>query len=234
MEMITDVLVDGTKVIEAFANAAHRSFKSAFLQTGRGAVRNVVAITPPAAAANGPGTLDNSSSAKARGASAINRDLIRVFAPVRLKHKRREIYSGADMVEIHRERLAKKRPGAPMTRGRAQAYYVDVRKFNALADKLRSHVGRLAAGWLPAAQALGVTTPQWISRHGLGRGTFRADLEGSAMFLESVNLASPFAPTAELQRRVGYAVQYALNDLTRQMPVLLARNAREVGLEVSA
>ncbi len=28
------------------------------------------------------------------------------------------------------------------------------------------HVGKAKAGWLPAANALGVETPQWISRHG--------------------------------------------------------------------
>ena len=33
----------------------------------------------------------------------------------------------------------------------------------------RALVGKLKAGWLPAAQALGVSLPAWITRHG-GRG----------------------------------------------------------------
>ena len=231
MDIITEVEWNGANVIEEFARVSRKSFQAALLQAGRGAIRHVISITPPASASGIARGLDSGSEAKRRGYGAIARDLGKVFVPVKIKGQRRERISGAELVAIHRRHLGYKRPGAPMRRY-GGPFFVDRRKLDHLQTKLQSHVGRLAAGWLPAAQALGVATPQWVSRHGLGRGSFRADLGGDEMILESVNLASPFAPVAELRRRVPYAVDYAMNDLRRQITFLTARNARASGFLV--
>jgi hypothetical protein len=164
--------------------------------------------------------------------SAIDRDLNRIFTPVKLKGLRRERISGAQMVSIHLKHLGYKRPGAKMKRY-GGPYYVDRRKVTQLVYKLRAHVGRLAAGWMPAAAALGVAAPAWIARHGLSRGTYRADFAGSEMFIESVNHASEHAPTGELQRRVGYALQYQANAMHREMHHLLLKDATSVGMQVA-
>lgn len=233
MDPITEVVSSGTVPLLEYAVRTGRTIPETLKRAGKGTIRQVIAITPPATSAGVSGGLDSSSDAKARGARAIQRDLNRVFVPVRLKGKRREAVSGAEMVTIHARLLAQKRPGAPMKRDRGQPYYVDQRKFNLLEVKLASHVGRLAAGWLPAAEALALAVPQWISRHGLGRGGYEAKFEGDEMFIKSTNNASPFAPIAETQRRVDYALVYQANAMRREMEFLLLKDARSSGLRVA-
>lgn len=222
MDLIADIAVSGTTVLEEYARLFRKTFPEVLLQGGRGAVRHIIAITPPASADGVAGGLDSSSAARRRGYAAISRDLNRIFVPVRLKGKRTERHSLPDMVRIHTKHLGYKRPGAKMRRY-GGPYYVDKRKFRQLEITLRSHVGRLAAGWAPAATALGVKLPSWIGRHGLGRGTYEVQYQGGLMWLEAVNLASAHAPVEELRRRVPYAVEYALNDMRRQITHRLER-----------
>jgi hypothetical protein len=235
MDIITEVIRDGSDVIQAFAFAADKTFKESFLRTAKGAIKHVISITPPASASGVEGGLDTGSQAKVRGFNAIQRDLGNIFAPVKLRNKRKEAISASEMISIHRRMLATKRPGAAMRRDRAQPYYVDVRKFKQYLTGLRSHVGRLAAGWLPAAQAVGATAPAWISRHGNRGGSVQLVTEGTSLYVRAVNVPNAHAPAwvqPETQRRAGYAVTYALNDLKRQMPYLLAKDARKAGLSV--
>jgi len=237
MDLITDVIRDGSEQITAFAEASGKSFAAALLQAARGAVRHVISITPPATASNVPGGLDSGSDAKQRGYATIHRDLNHIFAPKRLKGMRKEMISAAQMVQIHQRLLATKRPGTPMRRDRAQPYYVDIRKFNMLETKLRANVGKLAGGWMPAATALNVRgVPAWVSRHGENRGSVEIQLEGKNLFVRAINIVSPHAPAwvaPEMERRAGYAVQYAMNDLTRQLPYVGGQAARHVGLGVT-
>jgi hypothetical protein len=234
MDIATQVLRSGVPLIEAFAIAARKTFGEAFFQTAGGAVRHVISITPPATASGIPGGLDSGSQAKVRGYNTIRRDLNNAFAPVRLKNKRKEAIPAGDMRIIHQRLLTKKRPGTPMRRDRAQPYYVDVRKLRGLESELRENVGKLAGGWMPSANALNVSgVPQWISRHGAGRGTIEMQMQGTALYVHAVNNVSTYAPAwvvPETQRRAGYAVTYAMNDLRRQLPYLLSRSARNSGL----
>lgn len=234
MELVPEVLTSGVGVIERYAWLAHKSFEAAFLQAGRGAVRYAISITPPATASGVVGGLDSGSEAKQRGYATIHRDLYHAFAPVRIKHKRREIISSGDLITIHTRLLAAKRPGAAMKRDRGQPYYVDVRKLRSLETDLRGRVGKLASGWNAAAAALNVAVPQWISRHGLGRGTFRSTMDATDLLIEATNFVSDHAPVDELRRRIPYAVRYALNDLERQIPYLNRDAASAAGLETAA
>jgi hypothetical protein len=232
MDLIADIVSRGPDPLLQFALVSHKSLPDVVRQGGRGAIRHVISFTPPATAAGIQGGLDSGSEAKQRGFRTIERDLNKVFSPVRIKGKRRGGMTGAELVGVHLRHLAAKRPGSPMRRDRPQPYFVDRRLFQQLLVKLRSHVGRLAAGWMPAAAALSVATPAWISRHGLSRGTYQADFGGDVMFIRSVNHASAHAPTAELQRRVPYAVTYALNDMRRQIPYILRKQAAQLSFGV--
>jgi hypothetical protein len=119
-----------------------------------------------------------------------------------------------------------------MRRDRGQPYYVDVRKFRALEDKLRSHVGRLASGWVSAAQAVKAAVPAWISRHGASRGAVSMDLESNDLYFEAVNYASnvPVFIATETQRRINYATKYQAAAMNREMQALLVKRATESGL----
>ncbi len=232
MELIADVTLSGTKVLEDYAFASRKTFPEVLRQGGRGAIRYLYAITPPASASGIAFNLDGTSEARRRGYATIERDMNKIFVPVRLKGKRKEQHSLEDMQRIHNKHLQYKRPGAKMRRY-GPPNYVDRRKFNQMVTTLRSHVGRLASGWNAAGLALGITPPSWIGRHGTSRGTFQAEYNGDLLYIESVNLASPHAPVEELRRRVPYAVRYAMNDMHRQTVFLMQRNAGFLGLRTT-
>lgn len=232
MDPETSVASSGVFSLERYAMLTNRTFKDSLLRASRGAVRYVIRITPPFHADGGPDA--PTGPAKVRGARAIERDLNTIFIPVRLKRQRPERISGARMVAIHLQHLAKKRPGAKMRRY-GPPMYVDARKFSVLAQKLRSHVGRLASGWMPAVNAVGATgTPQWISRHS-GAGNARIDLDGAELSFYAVNQPK-FLDThlaAEMDRRVPYAVRYQFNAMQRELDHLLLRDATKAGLSVA-
>lgn len=202
-----------------------RSSARAVLSNPRGS--GLLQITPPSSASS------TGTTAKKAGEAAIERDLAAVFTGVRLKKKRVEQWP--DVAGIHRRLFLQKRPGAKLRsdRGRA-AYYVDSVKLRALLLQLKGNVGKLASGWLAAAQALGVRAPAWISRHGPRRGDVRTQLTGPQLEIEMACLAPPNAPAEELDRRVRYALNYQEKALDRQIAFLTERDARRAGFKTSA
>jgi len=233
MEVDTKVIGSGTLTLEKYALITGRTFKDTMIRAAKGVTRHVIRITPPFQADGKPDSPH--SAAKVRGYMAIERDLAKIFSPVRIKGKRKERISGAQMVGIHLSHLKGKRPGKAVRRDRPEPYFVDRRKYMTLLNKLRSHVGRLAAGWMPAVAATGATgTPGWVSRHG-GRGDARLNLDGSEMFFEATNYPKvlPANIAAELQRRVPYALQYQMNDRRRELERFLLRDATKAGLTVA-
>ncbi|HSV73463.1 MAG TPA: hypothetical protein VLH79_06865 [Chthonomonadales bacterium] len=180
-------------------------------------------ITPP----SGGGMFG--TMGKRQGEAAIDRDLAAVFIPVQLKHQRRERWP--NVAEIHSARFRSgSRFGKKLTRGRAQAYYVDVVKLRALRRQLFARVGKLAAGWVPAARALGAAVPAWIARHGTARGTISMRFSAPRYSIEMVCLAAANSPHEEMQfKNVPYAIRYATNNLTRQIAHRLGSDARTAG-----
>jgi hypothetical protein len=73
---------------------------------------------------------------------------------------------------FRRARLASKH-GGRVSRGGRQPFYVSAERFTPMRDRLILEVGRLASGWVNAANQLGVPVPAWISRHSetFNRGT---------------------------------------------------------------
>ncbi len=202
-----------------------RSAARSVLSNPRGS--GLLQITPPASAGS------TGTDAKQAGEAAIKRDLASVFTGVRLKHKRAEAWP--DVAGIHRRLFLGKRPGAPLRSDRGRAgYYVDARKLATLFLALKANVGKLASGWLAAAQSLGVRAPAWISRHGSSRGDVRSQLTGSLLEIEMACRVPPNASAAELERRVAYALDYERKALERQTEFLVARDAQRAGFKTSA
>lgn len=183
-------------------------------------------ITPPAG--NGATGL----AAKRQGEAAIDRDLAAIFVPVRLKHERREQWP--DVEGIHAGRFGSgSRAGKSLTRGRAQAYYVDVIKLRALRRLLFARVGYLASGWIAAAERLGVRIPSWIGRHGARRGSIRLQLTGPKKEVEISNTVPDRSPVAEVERRTQQAVNYATSRIQRDFDSDLVKNARGAGFRAA-
>lgn len=231
MDVATQVLSSGALPLERYAHVTGRTFAETLQRAARGVVRRGMGIMPPANDTRGTGGALTTGD-RTRGYRAIHRDLHTLFAPVRLKNKRPERISAAQMVRLHAEALKRKRPGARMRRTTAQPLYVDARKLTALETKLRSHVGRLASGFMAAAQAVRVSAPGWVSRHGASRGSVEMSLTGAELYFEAVNYA-PNVPAwirTEAQRRVNYALRYQAAAMNRELQHLLMKDARTAGL----
>lgn len=208
-----------------FAQTMHLTFEESLMRNAKGLIRRVMGITPPGQADGADGGLD--SNGKVRGETAIARDLAAIFIPVVLKHKRPERWP--DLAAVHLARLqSDSRFNGKLTRGRAQAYYVDVNKLKALYVDLKSHVGQMASGWMPAARALGVSAPAWVSRHS-ALGTFEVVRDADGISVHAVNAAMFPGVMAEMQRRLPYATDYQFNAMQREMQYFLEKEASNLG-----
>lgn len=183
-------------------------------------------ITPPASA----GVIG--TAARRQGERAIDRDLSRIFQPVSIKFIGPSPEPHQMPGPIQRRHFALKRPGRPIRRDRAQPYYVDERRFIAMRRELIRRVGYLASGWVSSARALGASVPAWVARHGGGRGVIRIQFSAPRYGIEMVCFAPANSPWEELQRRVPYALEYATNNLQRQIKYQMEKDARAVGLSV--
>lgn len=231
--------------IREMAAATGRTVEDVARQQMKLLVRDVMAITPPGSAG-----VSGRAALKA-GENAIDRDLGRMgFKPVALKgfrtithvpagHVKGEVVSiaavrvktrenprFADPDAFHASCLLS-RHGRKVTRGGRQGFYVDQRKFKLMRARLFAQIGRLAAGWIPAADALGVAVPAWIRRHaGSARGTFSVSNSASRITIEAVNqfpdTASELA--AATRRRINFAIAKRLTNITAQLQRAIAGN----------
>jgi hypothetical protein len=185
-------------------------------------------ITPPASAGK------VGSAARAAGEAALTRDLANIFSGVKLKGQRREQWP--DVALVHRRQfIFFKKPGQPLRSDRGRAgYIVDERKVRALFQQLRRRIGKLASGWLASCNALGVSAPSWISRHGAARGSIVQKMSAPMYSIEMNCNVPPNAPGDELERRVPYALRYATSRLEREVAFLLDQDAKKAGFKSSA
>jgi hypothetical protein len=178
-------------------------------------------ITPPCS--KGRSGLDG----KRQGEAAIERDLAKVFVPIA---SRGIGARGQSPTPIHRLLFHFKKPGKPLRLDRPWPYYVDQTKLRALERELKKRVGFLASGWVASARQLGASVPAWVARHGPGRGTVRMTFSAPRYSIEMTCFAPWNSPYQELERRIPYAIQYATNNLERQIKHLLERDVNGVGL----
>ncbi len=213
---------------------------------GSGRIPGIFDITPPA------GNGVQGVAAKRAGEQAIVRDLgLMGFEPVTIKgyrqintvfgHKLKDPIrvktklnpKFADPKIHHHSRLlaAKGRRGR-ITRGGgkkgvwggAQAFYADRVKFNAFKRNLLSHVGRLAAGWIPAALELGARVPAFILRHaGSNHGTIEISYtDGIEIRITNHFPDSASKEASATQRRADYIIGLRVSSLARQLKAQLA------------
>jgi hypothetical protein len=182
-------------------------------EAAKGILREAIKITPPAS--GGP-TGRKGTEAKKQGEMKISSDLGRVFEPVALKGKRKEMHP--DVAGIYRglrrsggNRWAVKRP--------AQGHmYVDAKKLERLYADLIKEVGRLLSAFAPAATKLGVSLPAWARRHGAGRGgrlVMRVANTDKPSITVIANMPNA-RMAADVQRRVDWAVAQQVRKYDRQ------------------
>ncbi len=213
----------------------------------KGMVRDAINYTPPGSQGS------SGSRAKTKGEQAIGRDLFRMgFVPVKIKGKK--VYNTtfwghklskpltiptktnpkfADPEGFRKTRLGRKH-GGRVTRGGGQAFYVDQTVLGSMRSRLIKEVGRLASGWVNAANQLGVPVPAWIARHG---ETFS---RGTPVMIERINNKLTMRVTnrfpdgteqsgivSDMIRRIDFLRVLAFNRLQRQIDYALKNGLRQ-------
>lgn len=203
--------------INRLALVTKKETKDEFVIQTRSLIKNVIEITPPS-----NGSVKGLAARKA-GENKISSDLGGVFVPVKLKRKFPEKWP--DVSGIHKARFFAK-GNRSLSRGRAQAFYVDESKLRSLRSLLFKRIGVLASGFVPALLKLGGTAPAWIMRHGGRRGFAVVNLQGNKLSLIATNITPNGAPDNEMIRRINKAMQYQENRILRQINYLLTKNTR--------
>ena len=226
-----------------YAEVMGRTLKSTVERAAKGVTRRVIAITPPGSQAT------TGAAAYRQGRQKIARQMDAVFAPVKLKGRRkittvfgrklkRPVYVSTterfpDVAAEYRKRAHASRTGIGISVSRGAKAYIDVRKFRAVLAAKQARVGLLASGWAAAAESLDVPLQQWMSRHGAARGTLHRDLNGAQMRITARNLAPnlPAPIAAEMDRRIGYAVRYQRDAMLREINYRAGQTARDLAIK---
>lgn len=232
-------------LIPRYGDAMRKTNAQVLLRAAAGVVKRVIAITPPGS--QGVSGL----SARQQGEKRISADLSRLFFPVVIKGFReipvvfghrlptpkkvptREIYP--DVHRIYRQFSGPRNKGVGFRRPSRQRFHVDVRKFDRLLVEKKSHVGRLAAMWIRAGDALKVAVPAWISRHSGTAGIYQARLDGDKPYIE---IGGKLPPTLspqleqEMRKRLAFAMQYQADAMLRELRHYLAKVGEQAGLKL--
>jgi hypothetical protein len=226
MLTLTQTRNDIEPSLARWAVAMRRTGGQAVAEGMRRITRQVIAITPPASA----GTTGREAYQQGRG--AISRNLQAALIPVRLKRKRREQHP--DVAAAYRARRVFSERRAGVRVGRVAKAYVDIVKYRALLRDKSARIGRMASGWLAAAEGLAVAVPAWIKRHGAVRGRFQRIEHGTRFGLVATNFAPNVPPhiRGEMARRIPYAVRYVERGLRANIHHAGLRAARQSGIKV--
>jgi len=203
----------------------------------KGGIRDAIQITAPG----------STLTSKRRGEGTITTDVLTVFTPVVIKGYRtikkvfgrtmkkpvrvKTVEKHPDVWAVYGQRLDRKQATGRkrIGRGRKQAYYADEKKLKAMTKKRHSGVGRLASGWLPAAQKVGVKVPAWIARHGAGRGTVKEDSRRMAYTFTAGN-AVRYGRHAGIDRVVQGVKRMRQGKMHRRLPYALRAVLKKVNL----
>jgi hypothetical protein len=216
-----------TAAVRDYAEATGRDLNEAALHGVKSFQRQLLALTPPGQGRKGGEEYQDAALRKEdqrRGEVAIMKDLARVFENKPVKGKRQEQWSDVDAVHL---RLFIAANGQKLRLDKAGFYNVDKRKLSRLIELLKSHVGRLVAGWSAGAGTLGIPLPAWVARHS-GRNPGTASLEmspGHFRYEVSNTAVPPGVVEREMEARVPYAAQLAANSLNREIEKILARQS---------
>lgn len=110
-----------------------------------------------------------------------------------------------------------------ITRGRRQTYIVtDARARDRFIKKKQDLVGRAKAGWLPAADALGVSVPAWIRRQAAEGSVRQGSYDRHSPYIVITNSVSYMRKQDQDLRILQIALRNRLGALERQLAALRA------------
>lgn len=205
-----------------------------FLATqARGVVRTLFAVTPP-----GRGGSETPGQNRKAGEAAVTGDVARVIVPVRKRPGQPAPGAGVDVVaEIEQQRSAwtgrvRKKPGRKARNAVDDRIPVSMAQYREELRRRKALVGKLAAGWAPAARRLGVPVPAWIGRHG-GRGSGgQVEVVPGGLRVVVTNRTEYGGRVRGLRARVQFALDLQGKRMERAAKAYWSRRVRGSGFDV--
>lgn len=245
-----------SRAVRALQAARRVSFQRLLRDQARLFVRDVLKLTPP----RGRAAISESFNAqKRRGEKRVERDILKVFMPVSAlkilsepqnaslaeslgSAIRRQDWAVAEAIlvrlgfsSIRVEPDATEHDQARDRRGQVNRrqrptiilHVASVKKY--IKAQL-AHVGKTKAGWLLAANALGVPVPQWIRRHGGATpGLFRDETPNSSNPSITIGNLVIYGDGFQDLRIVQTALQLRTKAMKTQTEKILQAEIRKAG-----
>lgn len=143
-------------MLEQWSTRSKKSTSAVMAQYSKLLIKEVVNVTPPGSE-KAQGLV-----AKKLGENTVKNDIARLFQKVRKTTKKPgEVHSAAEIPVIHKRHRNKR--GRVSKRVASHPVYTE--DYNAYLKLKLASVGKLAAGWAPAAIRLGAPIPAWVKRH---------------------------------------------------------------------
>ena len=203
-----------------------------FLKTqAKGLVRILFAVTPPG---DGKGAEDGNLSGMAanrrQGEAAIAVDVAKALRPSRKRSAEDDPIVIKRFIEKNRRRYSGR-----VTRVRKKdKLVVTTAAYRREVKERQSYVGTLAAGWAPAARALGQAVPAWIDRW-IGRGSGGTIvMTSSSLRVEIANETSFVGNVKDIHKRVQAALDIQGHKMERAALSYMQEKFERAGFDVAA
>ena len=212
--MSADLKIDDkafVKALKAFAANSKKSNEAVIKDQARLFVKDVILITPP--------NKDFKANRKG-GETAIKDDIRKIMRQSNARD------ASTDPAEIH-ARFRDKQTGRVNKRNLKIKYRVA--NLAGYIKKELEKVGVLASGWNAAASKLGAKVPEWISRHGTGRGSIKLAFGLNECRITITNAVKFAGGVKGLVSRVQRALDKRTGALTRQLDHFQKKSGKDAG-----
>lgn len=198
--------------LKRFEATSKKSGEQILKEQARLFLKDVILITPP-----------NKDLKQGRklGEAAVAADIRKIFKGSNAGN------ATADLATLHqRFRLPSNGRVA-----RGPAHKIKAKGLAAYIKQVQAKVGLLASGWNAAASKLGVKVPDWISRHGTGRGQIKIVIGFAESRITIINGVKFIGNVKDLKRRVQWALDRRAGAMNRQVDNFQAKAARGAGFK---
>ncbi|XHR30914.1 MAG: hypothetical protein ACFUZC_10185 [Chthoniobacteraceae bacterium] len=214
--MIPDLKFDDRafrSALKRFEANSKRSREAVLKDQARLFVRDVILVTPPN---------KNFKLNRKGGEAAVSNDIRKILRQSKAKD------AVSDPSDIH-ARFRDRHTGRVNKRNLKTKYRVA--NLAVYIKKELEKVGILASGWNAAAAKLGARVPEWISRHGTGRGAIKITVSLAEVRITITNAVKFASGVDGLIRRVQAALDKRTGAMNRQVDHFQKRAAKEAGFK---
>lgn len=198
--------------LRRFESTSKKSSEQILKEQARLFLKDVILITPPN---------KDLKQGRALGEAAIAADIRKIFKGSNAKN------AATDLATLH-QRFRLPSNGRV---GRGPGHKIKAKGLAAYIRAVQAKVGLLASGWSAAAAKLGVKVPDWISRHGTGRGQIKIVIGFAESRISIINGVKFAREVKGLVRRVQWALDKRAGAMNRQVEHFQERAARGAGFK---